>query len=320
MIRAALVGLGNIAWKYDAANPKAAFPLSQAGAILAYLGVELAGGCSPAAEDRQGFTAWSGGLPTFASLEEMLDIVRPDFVGICSPTPLHFEQAKLCLERGVSMLWLEKPPTQNANELEVLRCLAEEQKAHVCVNNSRRYLPQYQKLRELAFEKIFGPCRLIRVLYSPGLSRNGIHLLDQIFFLSGAKSYELLWVERGGGENPDFALRLPGGEKVSVCGADLSFHSNDISLVCDGGILSILHGGKLPKVERRVENELFPGFYDLRDEGCSLLGLGIMEGAMSAALKDLLESRHAGHLPVSSLESAMLAQRLLEDVLRGADS
>ena len=73
MIDAALIGLGGIAWKYDARTQlKNSFALSQAGAMLRHPNVRLVGGFSPNKTDREQFQTWSD-LPAFDNLEAMLD-------------------------------------------------------------------------------------------------------------------------------------------------------------------------------------------------------------------------------------------------------
>lgn len=316
--KAALIGLGNIAWKYDADFDANAPARSQGGAVRKHGGLVLAGGCSPEPADRAGFSAWAPGAEVCHGAEEMLAELQPEVVGICSPTSEHFNQALLCLEAGVKALWLEKPPTENPDELDRLIVRAKEKGAAVCVNYTRRYLPVYARLRELLQSRAYGPCRLIRLLYSPGLARNGVHLLDQLFYLTAADDYHLLWVEEGGGASPCFALRLSTGQLVEGAGGDWPYHTNDLSMVCDGGTLSVLRGGKTARAERRVENDLFPGFYDLKDDPGEPLGTPVFEGYMEAALADLMSCLKNGGQPRSNLESARLSQRLLDDILRGA--
>lgn len=319
MIRGALLGLGNIAWKYDANRPESGFALTQAGAMLRHPEVELVGGCSPDAADRRGFSDWSGGLPVFTAPGAMLEQLRPDLVGICSPTQEHFTHVLQCLESGVRVIWLEKPPTSDSGQLEQLLRRAEHCQATVCVNYFRRYLPSYRQLRKLMQDQTYGPCLNIRITYSPGLARNGVHLLDQLFFLTGAHEYKLLWVEKGGdASSPSFALRLPGGQLVLGCGGSAPYHTNDISVQCAEGMLTIARGGKETAVAKCLENELFPGFFDLHPQNPCPLGSGGLEGYMQASLEDLLLCAMNGEAPQSGLRSALLTQQLLEAILRGA--
>lgn len=321
MIRAALLGLGNIAWKYDARKPENAFALTQAGALRRQPGVELAGGCSPDAKDRYGFSNWSGGLPVFADPGDMLDELQPDLVGICSPTHEHFNHASLCLEAGVRLLWLEKPPASDSAQLRQLIHQADHHQATVCTNYFRRYLPPYRQMKKLLQNQIYGSCLSIRINYSPGLARNGVHLLDQLFFLTGAHDYKVLWVEKDGeAASPSFALRLSSGELVLGCGGAIPYHTNDISVQCTQGTLVISRGGKETAVAASLENEIFPGFFDLHSQTPCPLGPGGLEGYMQASLENLLACAMKGISPQSNLRSALLTQQLLEDILKEAAS
>ncbi len=318
MYKTALVGLGNIAWKYDKRMAEKGAAKTQAAAMLAHPELETPGGCSINADDRHMFAAWLPGASVFADLADMLAALAPDIVGICSPTALHFEHAMQCLEAGVKGLWLEKPPTDTLQHLDDLIAAATAAKATVLVNYTRRYLPAYERLREVFRQERHGPCRLIRIVYSPGLARNGVHLLDQLFYLTQADGYDLEWVEKTPGNSPGFSLRLSNGLLVQASGMDVPYHTNDISLVCDRGVVSILRGGKIAQVERSDENKLFPGFYDLHDAEDDRFVPIAFEGYMDAALADLVECMKNGTKPRSSLESARLSQSLLDDILERA--
>ncbi|WP_027187363.1 Gfo/Idh/MocA family protein [Desulfovibrio cuneatus] len=319
MMRAALIGLGNIAWKYDQGRPPTDFALSQGGAMRRHPEVQLVGGCSPERADREGFSDWSQGVPVFETPKAMLDQLQPEMVGICSPTHDHFDHARLCLEAGVRVLWLEKPPTETLDELQALITLADKKNATVCVNYFRRYLPSYQRLKQLIQTQEYGTCHLLRLLYSPGLARNGVHFLDQLFYVTGATAYAIDWVERGrDSENPAFTLRLSTGQRVQAFGAQLCYHSNDIDAVCDRGVFSIHHGGKQATAEIAQENSLFPGFYDLTPVTPSPFGEVSFERYMDRVLEDLVASANEGSLPQSNLHSAYCTQALMEDILAKA--
>lgn len=315
MYTAALIGLGDIAWKFDRRGAEKDFSKSQAGAMIAHPEIRLLGGCSPDSEDRRLFEAWLPGASTYADAKDMLAALKPDLVGVCSPTGHHFEHVNRCLEFGAKAIWLEKPPADSLHNLDMLIAASSEAKTTILVNFIRRYLPVYERLREAFRQKWYGPCRLIRILYSPGLARNGIHLLDQLFYLTGADGYDLLWVERTAGHSPGFSLRLSDGTLVQASGVDVPYHTNDISLVCELGVASVLRGGKKASVEKSGENDAFPGFYDLHRIDDERLGKTSLAGCMDAALADLVECMVDGERPRSDLSSARLSQALLGDIL-----
>jgi predicted dehydrogenase len=224
-----------------------------------------------------------------------------------------------CIERSVSMIWLEKPPTNSVREIDKLfEKLADRGGlCKVLVNYQRRYMESYRKLRTMYLEKKLGDCRLIQLNYSRGLQLNGSHILDTLFFIVGDSiGYELEWVSPfGGPENPCFALTLENGLGVMISGIALAYHCIDISLVCENGRASIMHGGMKPVVEEKVEHEWFPGFYRLKESENDYLGdeKGLVS-YMKLALEDLINSYERSEEPQSNLQSARNAQELIEQV------
>ncbi|EMG38407.1 putative dehydrogenase [Desulfocurvibacter africanus PCS] len=312
-IRSALIGLGGIAWKYDAAKDLP-YPLTQAGALLAQEGVDLLAGCSPEAADRDGFQRWCG-LSVFDSHAKLLRACSPQLVGICSPTEFHYEHFRACIEAGVAMFWLEKPPAASIADTMEMAELARHHGVTVCVNYFRRFLPVYRRLKETIAGGL-GKCHTISVMYSPGLLRNGCHLVDLLFYLTDAPDYELLWVDGADPKSPSFGIRLAGGPTAHVCGASLPYHSNTISAVCDEGIISVLYGGRATRFEKRIPNPDFPGFFTLEDHGGNPLGKAGIDDYMSHSLADLLFAHQQGRQPLSNLETALVSQRLMDQVLQ----
>ncbi len=315
LYRAALVGLGNIGWKFGA--DASGSSLSHAAAIRKNSHTKLVAGCSPDSDDRNAFEQ-EYGLPTYVDFKEMLDEVGPQLVSVCSPTANHFFQTCVCMERGIPMVWLEKPAAENSAEL---RKLLELQRhvngdSQISVNYHRRYVDSYFQMQIALKEERMGAVRFAEIRYSRGLLTNGSHMLDMIFFMFGETGYELLWVERGSdSNNPSFTLRLENGCLVTVNGCALPYHNIDFSVTCDGGRISILHNDMTPKVEVSVEHEHYPGYYRLKDEGKSFLGRGGSAFSFDRALTDLIESYEAGRLPASSLVTSLPGQELVEKVL-----
>jgi len=315
--RAALVGLGNIAWRYDINASRNHDFLTHAFTYRQDDRVELVGGCSPVAQEREDFSG-EFDLPTFASIAALLEKCRPDIVSICSPTARHYEHTSFCLENGVSMIWLEKPPAVTVTELNRLRELRKERapQAKVAVNYLRRFTERYQKLRQLYQSHSLGACRLIQLNYSRGLMVNGSHILDMLFFVVGdGMEWRLDWISPGSTpDHPSFGLTLAKGLQVIVSGMVLPYHCIDIALTFDEGRAAIIHGGMTVMMERRAGHELFPGYYRLRPSDTALLdGLGV-EKAMAAALDNLIEAYEKDSEPSSNLETAWQTQALLEAV------
>jgi predicted dehydrogenase len=313
--RAAMVGLGNIAWRFDRGQGCGRGSLSHASAYVCNCRTLLVGGCSPDAGDRSAFQN-AFGVSVYASLSDLLDHESPDIVSICSPSPWHFSQTLACLKKKVPMIWLEKPAAGSLQELDHLLEISSQVRSKVLVNFQRRYCTAYQNMRRIYEEQRFGRCGLIQLNYSRGLEVNGVHILDMLFFVTGDhEPWQLEWASEGGDdENPCFSLLLGKGTRVMVSGLSLPYHCIDIALTYDQGRVSMLHGGMTPVVEACVEHELFPGFYRLRHTGDESLGVGGLAGSMEAALADLLDSFEQNKEPVSNLKTARASLALIEAV------
>ncbi len=317
--RAVLVGLGNIAWRFDQKVGMKSPGLTHLFAYERNRHTKLVGGCSPVREDRLSFQK-AFNIPTYNSIEEMIDRLSPDIVSICSPTEFHFEHALYCLKREVPMIWLEKPPAASLSEMDELieEARSRHNKSTILVNYQRRYAECFIKLQAVYKEEILGKCRFIHVNYSKGLETNGSHMLDILFFIMGINStYRLEWADTSNNvENISFVLSFEDGPKVVVSGIDLPYHCIDISLTFDQGRASILFGGMATRVEEKIEHEIFPSFYRLKEGAPDLLGSGGFEHSMEEALRDLIESFEKGHLPKSSLITSRKALALIEEVKR----
>lgn len=315
--RAALAGLGNIAWLFDRTGNIGHDPLTHAASYIGNSKTVLVGGCSPDDEHRSAFEE-AFGVPACASLEELLERLEPDIVSICSPTELHFEQVMCCLDRNIPMIWLEKPPAHSLGELDrmIMKLSGQGGSTAVLVNYWRRYAENYRRLRAIYSEESLGECRLVNMTYSRGLELNGSHLIDLLFSIVGdGTGWELEWVSSfGNPENPSFALTLANGLGVLVSGIDVPYNCGDISLVFENGRASILHGGMTTVTEDKVENDLFPGFYRLRESADNYLGDGGIGGSLGAALDDLIRAHEHDDRPRSDLRSARNALGVIECV------
>lgn len=313
---AALVGLGNIAWQFDRFEPPSPV-LTHAGAYQKNSRTTLRGGYSPDSRHRRAFEKQFD-LPAFASFEQMMSSVEPQIVSICSPVEFHFEQLEYCLRHETPMVWLEKPPAARVEELDLLlkSLLEMGGKSKILVNYQRRYMECYQRLCQVFQNKLLGNCQHIHINYSRGLENNGCHLLDLLFYIVDEKSsYSLDWVSLSAGhENPSFGLTFGAELSVVISGLNLSYHCLDISLICERGRASVLHGGMTPVMEVKTEHENFPSFYRLTNSRENILGTGGFTGCFEKVLEDLISAHEIDREPLSNLRTARPTQFLIETV------
>lgn len=128
---------------------------------------------------------------------------KVDGVIVATPPPSHFEICKWFLERGIDVL-CEKPLTESASGANDLVRIASESGAHLAVNQTRRFFPTYQKIRDLLDARVLGDLHSIvyhdgsefnwpaasPFHFAPGAkgawSDTGVHLLDTVCYWLGA--------------------------------------------------------------------------------------------------------------------------------------
>ena len=184
-------------------------------------GIALA---EPNEERRKAMREKFGAAVDVADYRELLDKV--DGVIIATPPTSHFPIAKWCLENGKHVL-CEKPLTESIDEARELVSLAEKNGVELAVNQTRRFFPTYQKIRELIKDGVLGD--LQKIEYHDGVefdwpaasphhfqpdakgawSDTGVHLLDTVCYWLGGKP-ELVQSlnDSGGGPEAMATVRL----------------------------------------------------------------------------------------------------------------
>jgi predicted dehydrogenase len=107
--------------------------------------VQLAGVFDASAEAERQVTQEYGGV-AYERIDDLLDNV--DAVSLAVPTPLHFDLAMHCLERGVHVL-VEKPITETLAQAEALTQAAEDSGLVVQVGHIERFNPAYMELKNV---------------------------------------------------------------------------------------------------------------------------------------------------------------------------
>jgi len=131
-IRVAFAGAGQMARHHLRAIARSTVPAAVVGVHDPIRG---------AAED---FARLAGATP-FASLQELLDAVRPDVVHVCTPPAAHVDAARAAIEAGAHV-FVEKPFAPTAADAARLLALARARGRLVCAG--------HQLLRDPAFEAL----------------------------------------------------------------------------------------------------------------------------------------------------------------------
>jgi predicted dehydrogenase len=313
VLRAAVIGLGRVGAGFSCSSNTLAAAQNHADTYRLHPRTQLLAGSDPDATQRA-LCQERFACPVFADPQEMLAVLQPEVVSICSPTHLHAEHLQMVLNAGVTRIWLEKPPAQTWHELQVLQQKVQQSQARVVVHYLRRYTPLLHFCRQAIREKKLGDLVALQMHYSRGLLTNGSHFLDLAFFLlDDPGRFQVVAVDATQREEPSALLRIGRDEGVAVTltGMNLDYHNLDLSMTFTRGRITLLHGGMERRWEERVAHPVFAGAFILQEKA-DRLPPGGFDGCFAAALDDLLRD---GAEPVSGLAQAAQTQALLHALL-----
>ena len=189
----------------------------------------------------------------FDNLDRALAAVRPDVVLINTPSELHHDQARICIDAGCHLL-VAKPITNDFADAVDLVKRAEERGVTLCVGQQIRYMRHFTALAEYVASGALGSAeaawfmnskprpevRNLGKMLQPSLYENTCHHFDA--FLSVFQEQDPLWICCDG--------FVPSWSKYAgpcMVNAMMRF---------DGGLHLSYHGGfssQAPMMEFRIE-------------------------------------------------------------------
>ncbi|ODT74028.1 MAG: hypothetical protein ABS76_37960 [Pelagibacterium sp. SCN 64-44] len=145
---------------------------------------ELVAAADVNAENLAYFRSHFGGVAGYPSLESMLAEVKPDVVSLCTYVGFHLSMIETCVNAGVRAILCEKPFVKSPQELATLRELVARTDVEIMVPHFRRYLPAFQKAREVYASGRIGERLMVTAAIGDqwDLSEWGSHWLDMFRF------------------------------------------------------------------------------------------------------------------------------------------
>ena len=195
--RTALIGLSWIA--ADPAGPASdavlgtAVPYSHASAMAAIPEIDVVAACDIVAAARDRFvTQWSSrwpGLRVYDDYGTMLERERPDLVSVVIPDNLHTAPVLAAIEFGARGIFCEKPLATSLAEADQIVAAAASSGVKICVDYTRRWMPEFVEARRLARSGAIG--RLSQIVIHLGgpramLFRNHTHMIDLLNYYADA--------------------------------------------------------------------------------------------------------------------------------------
>lgn len=180
--KAVIIGAGRIAAGFD--NPSDRRILTHSHAYKSHSRVSLEG-IFDIDKNKAKAAAQKWGSRHFSNLKEMLEIIRPDIVSVCTPDDDHFSTLKKLVGYKPKLIICEKPLTRNIKESKYLVNLFNKNNIPVLVNFSRRFDQTTEKIKKELDNGKFGKVIGASAIYTKGIVHNGSHMVDLARHLFG---------------------------------------------------------------------------------------------------------------------------------------
>ncbi len=240
-----IIGAGNIAAKYD--TPNSPQILTHAHAIIDSPFFNFVGFVDTNLKAAESATIVWGGK-AYPSLEEAFKKETIDVVINAVSDDYHFEILNKLTSFPLKFIIAEKPLTKTLPEAEKIIEVLQKRKIPVAVNYARRYVPEFEEIKENIQKGNFGRFLTGTGYYGKGIVHNGSHLIDLLRFLIGeildakAASYEndfysddpSISAVLNLGENHFFYLLNVNCKYYSIFEIDLLFEKKRIRILNSG--------------------------------------------------------------------------------------
>jgi predicted dehydrogenase len=343
--RTALIGLSWIA--ADPAGPASdpvlgtAVPYSHASAMAAIPEIDVVAGCDIVATARDRFVnQWSGhwqGLRVYDDYQQMLERERPDIVSVVIPDHLHTAPVLAAIELGARGIFCEKPLATSVAEADQMVAAAASSGVPICVDHTRRWMPEFVEARRLVRSGAIG--RLSQIVLQLGgpramLFRNHTNMIDLVnYYAEADPQWVMAELEpaladygtsyRGdGGTDPatdpgaNYYIAFANGVRAYVSGMKDTVPEVSVDLIGPGGRVSIDAEGFRVVTFESEDLRSKPPVPRVQHVSANWSVSGIQ-----AALLDLIAAMETGREPASSARTARptvaITQAILESQARG---
>jgi len=147
--------------------------------------IQLVAGSSRDAGRRERFTQRTS-IKTYADWRELLDKERPEIVSVATYSPQHAEITIACAERGVRVIYCEKPIATRVVDADRMMAVCEKAGALLVINHNRRFNVNHRRMRDEVAKGLLGELTSASLRWGNGrLSNVGTHLIDALCMLTG---------------------------------------------------------------------------------------------------------------------------------------
>ncbi len=300
--RAAIVGLGRIAWRLEDDELREK-PATHAGAILSEPHLRLSAGADLDPQAREDFHQRFK-IPVFSTLKDMLRAIQPQLLVIATPPDSHKKLLQLGVSALVPVIVCEKPLCMPGENLTPILRDAEKKNLKILVNHERRYSADWRAAKELILNTRLGTPLGFHAKIFMGRTRHpsgvllwdGTHMLDALRFLfPGPWKILKKWETAGVGSllgaflrfgKVEGTLEVASGRDHLVFELEVSFSQGKIRV-----------GNGIWEVWESRESPFYRGFKSLVRTEEKTWG---QTGYFSGMMHDAALSLQPGHVPAST--------------------
>jgi len=179
---AIIIGAGNIGALFDSPNSKDV--LTHAHAFTKHTGFNLIGFIDiDLKKAHHAAELW--GCKTFSNIEEAFSSGNIDVVCVAVPDEHHHDILKQISEFPLKVIFAEKPLTKTVDEAKEIVRIFKEKNIDLIVNYSRRFVPEFENIKNDIEKGIYGEYLTGTGYYGKGIIHNGSHLIDLLRYLIG---------------------------------------------------------------------------------------------------------------------------------------
>ncbi len=133
------------------------------------------------------------GIPTYSSVEELMQSSKPDAIILSVPTSLHYSMSKELLTKyDLKGLLIEKPMTETLEEAEELINLTKNKKTIIQVGHIEIYNPVITRMLSLLEEGVIGELRTVKVERRGAVPEQRISSLGDVLEDIGVHDLDLI--------------------------------------------------------------------------------------------------------------------------------
>lgn len=313
-----IVGCGQIAGGYDRSSNNGSYPLSHAGAYMAYSDVRILSCVDPDEELRRRFSDYWSVPFHYSSLNDIPVGTKFDVVSVCTPVDTHELVVNQLLRFEPKVIFMEKPLAQDSEAGKRIATSCARHDIRLVVNYSRHWDSVLNDLIAKIKNGQYGELRRVVGLYSKGIRNNGSHLVEILLRLCGPLEIESSNVRGTGFANDDpdldVVLRSSSGVCINILASNASdFSQFELLVTTSDAELRMLDGGLRWEVRQAQEHPFFNGYRML---GKPHYFEGGYLPVMAIAVGDVLNT--TSNRCHNSVEAAITVQQICEAMIRKA--